>query len=173
MTSRNVFLIGMMASGKTTVGRHVGKALALPFVDADQVIEQRAGADIGWIFDIEGEEGFRKREEAALDELTQREGVVLATGGGAVLREVNRQRLRARGAVVYLNAPTARLAARVRKDRRRPLLKGGNPEATLRHLIAERGHLYRETAHIDIRVDSGSAKRVADEVVARLERLRR
>ena len=171
MPSRNVFLIGMMASGKTTVGRCLAKVLELPFVDADQVIEERAGADIGWIFDIEGEAGFRKREESALDELTRRDGLVLATGGGAILREINRERLRERGAVVYLNAPLARLVARVRQDQRRPLLAGEKPEAALRRILAERSELYRQTAHIDVCVAAGAPKVVAAEVVRRLAQL--
>lgn len=169
----NVFLIGMPASGKSTVGRRLAKALGLPFKDTDGEIEARAGADVAWIFDVEGEEGFRDREEAVLDELTQADGVVLATGGGAILREANRRRLRERGAVVYLNAPVERLLARVRHDGRRPLLKVGDREAAFRRLDAERAALYRETAHIDVCVAAGSARAVSEDVVARLRALGR
>ena len=165
----NVFLIGMMASGKTTVGRHLANVLDLDFVDADQVIEQRAGADIAWIFDLEGEAGFREREENVIDELTRRDGVVLATGGGVVLREVNRARLRERGVVVYLDTPLKRLVARARNDRHRPLLSEGDPEETLRRLLEERGGLYAETADLAVRVTGGSPRSIADLIATQLE----
>ncbi len=165
----NVFLIGMMASGKTTVGRHLANVLGLDFVDADQVIEQRAGADIAWIFDLEGEAGFREREENVIDELTRRDGVVLATGGGVVLREANRARLRERGVVVYLDTPLKRLVARARNDRHRPLLSEGDPEETLRRLLDERGGLYAETADLAVRVTGGSPRSIADLVATQLE----
>ncbi len=167
----NVFLIGMPASGKTTVGRRLAKALGLPFMDTDKVIEARAGAEVAWIFDVEGEDGFRDREEAVLDELTQTDGVVLATGGGAILRPKNRQCLRERGAVVYLNAPVERLLARVRHDTRRPLLKGPGREERFRRLNAERAELYRQTAHIDVSVAAGSARAISEDIVARLATL--
>ena len=143
--TQSVFLIGMMASGKTTIGRHLASVLRCRFVDADRVIEQRAGADISWIFDLEGEDGFRDREQAVIDELTGRDGIVLATGGGAVLREINRSRLRERGVVVYLDAPLERLVARTRNDRKRPPAqrgrRRGHPRAaTGRTGRAVRGH---------------------------------
>lgn len=164
----NVFLIGMMASGKTTIGRHLANVLGLDFVDADQVIEQRAGADIAWIFDLEGEAGFREREENVIDELTRRDGIVLATGGGAVLRETNRARLRQRGLVVYLDTPLKRLLARARNDRHRPLLSDGDPEQTMRRLLDERGGLYADTADVAVRVSSGSPRSIADQIAAQL-----
>ncbi len=167
--TQSVFLIGMMASGKTTIGRHLAAVLELPFVDADRVIEQRAGADIAWIFDLEGEDGFREREQAVLDELTLREGIVLATGGGAVLREVNRSRLRERGVVVYLDAPLERLVARTRSDRKRPLLGDGDAEQTLARLLAERGGLYADTAHVTAPVDDGSPRSLAERIAAQLK----
>ncbi len=164
----NVFLIGMPASGKTTVGRRVAKALGLPFRDTDREIEARAGADVAWIFDVEGEDGFRDREEAVLDELTQADGVVVATGGGAILRAANRRRLRERGMVVYLNAPVERLLARVRHDDRRPLLKGVDRAAVFQRLSAERVELYRQTAHIDVCVAASSARAISEDIVAQL-----
>ena len=165
----NVFLIGMLASGKTTIGRHLASVLGLDFVDADHVIEERAGADIAWIFDLEGEVGFREREENVIDELTLRDGVVLATGGGVVLREVNRARLRQRGVVVYLDTPLKRLLARARNDRHRPLLSEGDPEQTMRRLLTERGGLYADTAHLAVRVSGGSPRSIADLIAAQLE----
>src|SRR5262249_24487281 len=107
--NHNVFLVGLMAVGKSTVGRLLSEELSLPFFDTDRVVEERAGADIAWIFDVEGEAGFREREHLAIDELTRRDGVVLATGGGVVLREDNRRNLAARGLVVYLDSPIDKL----------------------------------------------------------------
>ena len=116
--NHNVFLIGLMAVGKTTVGRLLSDELGLPFFDTDRVVEEKAGADIAWIFDKEGEAGFRDRECQAVDELTQRDGVVLATGGGVVLREENRRNLATRGIVVFLDSPIERLVERTRRDKR-------------------------------------------------------
>ena len=169
MPHRNVFLIGMMASGKSTVGRHLANALKLDFVDSDSVIEKRAGADIPWIFDIEGEEKFRDREEAVIEELTRRRGVVLATGGGAVLREVNRRRLSERGTVVYLNAPFESLVARARTNTRRPLLAGEDAREKLAELMDQRGDLYARIADMEIHTDSRSPRLIAERIVAALE----
>ena len=167
--THNVFLIGMMASGKSTIGRHLATRLGLEFVDADTVIEQRAGADIAWIFDIEGEDGFRHREELVIEELTRRCGIVLATGGGVVLRAANRARLREGGTVVYLDAPLARLVARTRNDRNRPLLSGGDAEEILQRLLAERGGMYLETAHLTVPVGGGSPRSIAERIADELE----
>jgi len=169
MANRNVFLIGMMASGKTTVGRHLANSLKFDFVDSDSVIEKRAGADIPWIFDIEGEEKFRDREEAVIEELTQRRGVVVATGGGVVLRETNRRRLTERGIVVYLNAPLERLVARARSNTRRPLLAGMDARERLAELIDQRGDLYARTADIEIETDDRSPRVIAQRIVDALE----
>ena len=169
MPNRNVFLIGMMASGKSTVGRHLAKTLKLDFVDSDGVIEDRAGADIPWIFDIEGEEKFRDREEKVIEELTQRRGVVLATGGGVVLREANRRRLAERGTVVYLNAPLERLVARARGNTRRPLLAGTDARERLEELMGQRGDLYARTADIVVETDDRSPRTIAERIVAALE----
>ena len=149
----NIFLVGMMGAGKTTVGRTLARRLKLRFIDSDHEIEARCGVKIPVIFEIEGEAGFRSREAQALAELTVLEGIVLATGGGAVLREDNRRLLGARGIVIYLRATPEHLFERVRQDRNRPLLATGDPLARLRQLYRERDPLSREVA--DLVVDTG------------------
>ena len=139
--------------------------MGLAFVDADNVIEERAGADISWIFDVEGEDGFRKREEQVLDTLSQRTGIVLATGGGAVLREANRRHLHERGVVVYLRGTVDIIVARTRHDRRRPLLQGVDARERLADLLEQRTPLYEEVAHVVVDTDEGSAQRVAERVL--------
>ncbi|MCZ6710790.1 MAG: shikimate kinase AroK [Gammaproteobacteria bacterium] len=146
MSRKNVFLVGLMAVGKTTVGRLLAQALSAEFVDSDQVIEERAGANIAWIFDVEGEQGFRDREEQVIDELTQKQGIVLATGGGVALRACNRRILVARGVVVHLDSPLERLVERTQRDKKRPLLQQGDLRETLATLQADRGPLYEEIA---------------------------
>lgn len=148
-----LFLVGMPGAGKTTIGKALARALSREFIDVDHEIERRAGVQIPTIFDLEGEPGFRRREAALIDELTQRSGVVLATGGGAVLDPVNRERLHERGLVIYLRAQPADLYARTRHDRSRPLLRTDDPLATLERLHAQRGPLYEEVAHVT--VDTG------------------
>lgn len=150
MSTSNLFLVGLMGAGKTTVGKLLAKHLGKRFVDADHEIEQRTGVKIAVIFELEGEEGFRVREEAAIDELTERDGIVLATGGGAILREANRHALRSRGTVIYLRANADDLWRRTRNDKSRPLLQTENPRARLQELLAQRDPLYRETAHLII-----------------------
>jgi shikimate kinase len=166
--NHNVFLIGLMAVGKTTVGRLLAEELSLPFFDSDRVIEEKAGADIAWIFDVEGEAGFRDRESQAIDELTQRDGVVLATGGGVVLRDENRRHLAERGIVVFLDSSIDRLVERTRRDRRRPLLRRGDPRATLERLAKERAPLYDCIADYRFCAERHSAKSLAKEIAARL-----
>lgn len=150
----NIFLVGMMGAGKTSVGRVLAKRLNKIFYDSDHVIEERTGVKIPVIFEIEGEPGFRHREAAVLDELTALDEVVLATGGGAVLAQENRDRLRARGTVVYLRASVKDLLNRTRHDKNRPLLQTADPRARLDELYEMRDPLYREVAHITI--DTGS-----------------
>ena len=150
----NLFLVGLMGAGKTTIGRQLAKRLKLPFIDSDHEIESRTGANIPWIFDIEGEKGFRKRERDVIDELTQREGIVLATGGGAVLDKRNRAHLSERGVVIYLYTSIEQLVKRTAKDRNRPLLQTGNPRNRLEELLTERDPLYREIADIVIETDN-------------------
>ena len=150
----NIFLVGMMGAGKTSVGRVLAKRMSKIFYDSDHVIEERTGVKIPVIFEIEGEPGFRHREAAVLDELTALDEVVLATGGGAVLAQENRDRLHARGTVVYLRASVKDLLNRTRHDKNRPLLQTADPRARLEELYEMRDPLYREVAHITI--DTGS-----------------
>jgi shikimate kinase len=143
-----------MGAGKTTVGRLLARRLKLRFIDSDHAIEERCGVKIPVIFEIEGEAGFRARESQAVVELTALDGIVLATGGGAVLGASNRERLAARGTVVYLRAKPEDLYERVRHDRNRPLLATPDPLARMRELFAERDPLYLEVA--DVVVDTGA-----------------
>jgi shikimate kinase len=152
--SGNIFLVGMMGAGKTSVGRVLAKRLNKAFYDSDQVIEQRTGVKIPVIFEIEGEAGFRHRESIVLDELTALDEVVLATGGGAVLAQGNREKLHSRGTVVYLRASVKDLLNRTRHDKNRPLLQTADPRARLHELYELRDPLYREVAHVT--VDTGS-----------------
>lgn len=149
-----VFLVGMMGAGKTTIGRGLARALGREFRDLDHEIESRCGVRIAHIFDIEGEEGFRKRERLVLDECSALPGIVLATGGGAVLAPENRERLKNRGVVVYLRATPEELYRRVARDRNRPLLQTPDPQARIRELVAAREPFYDEVA--DIVFDTGS-----------------
>ncbi len=149
----NIFLVGMMGAGKTTVGRLLAARLSRSFVDADQELEARCGVKVPVIFEIEGEEGFRSREAAILDELTLRSGLVLATGGGAVLREDNRRHLAARGVVIYLRAQPRDLYIRTRHDKNRPLLATADPLGRLEEIFIQRDPLYGEVA--DLTVDTG------------------
>ena len=171
--NRSIFIVGMMGAGKSTVGRHLAELTGYDFVDADKVIEERAGADISWIFDVEGEEGFRNREEQVLDDLTQSRDIVLATGGGAVLRGDNRRRLRERGVVVYLSSPVDVIVARTRHDRRRPLLQGVDAAETLAKLNRERHALYQEAAHVEVATARSSPRTVAERVMEAVENLGR
>ncbi len=149
-----IFLVGMMGAGKTTIGRGLARELNREFLDLDHEIEGRCGVRVAHIFDIEGEEGFRRREQAALEECSSRTDVVLATGGGAVLAPDNRERLKARGIVVYLRATPEELYRRVARDRNRPLLQTEDPQGRIRELVALREPLYEEVA--DIVFDTGS-----------------
>ena len=150
----SIFLVGMMGAGKTSVGRVLAKRLRKTFYDSDHVIEDRTGVKIPVIFEIEGEAGFRVRESAVVDELTALSDIVLATGGGAILSEKNRDRLRTRGMVVYLRASVRDLLNRTRHDKNRPLLQAAEPRARLTELYEKRDPLYRQVAHLT--VDTGS-----------------
>lgn len=163
-----VFLVGPMGAGKTTIGKYLAQHLKLRFVDTDTEIEARTGADIPWIFDVEGEEGFRVREQQVVEEMTLWDGVVLATGGGVILRPENRRALAGRGYVVYLYATVDEQVRRTRRDRRRPLLQNGDPEQILRDLMAERDPLYREIADHIIETDTCSPRTVAQRLVREL-----
>jgi shikimate kinase len=164
-----VFLVGPMGAGKTTIGKYLAQHLKLRFADTDTEIEERTGADIPWIFDVEGESGFRDREQQVVEEMTLWDGVVLATGGGVVLRPENRRALAGRGFVVYLYATVDEQVRRTRRDKRRPLLQSGDQEQTLRTLMAERDPLYREIADHIIETDTCSPKTVAQRLVRELQ----
>ncbi|NBU25071.1 MAG: shikimate kinase AroK [Gammaproteobacteria bacterium] len=164
--SRNIFLVGPMGSGKTAVGKRLARLLGMPFVDSDAEIERRTGVDIPLIFDKEGEAGFRARERDAIAELTAREGIVLSTGGGAVLLPENRGVLRERGTAVYLETSVAQQAARVRRDAHRPLVAGvADPAARLAELMAHRAPLYAEVAAVTVRTDRSQVAEVVRRVV--------
>lgn len=167
----SIFLIGPMGSGKTAVGRRLAHDLGRPFIDSDAVIEERTGVDIAFIFEKEGEAGFRRREADVIDELTQRSGIVLATGGGSILVDDTRRRLGERGAVVYLAATIDQQQARTRHGKERPLLNTGDRRQILVDLFAVRDPLYREIANVCVETDNRTVASVAKEVRRRLERL--
>ncbi|MEC7360067.1 MAG: shikimate kinase AroK, partial [Pseudomonadota bacterium] len=154
---RNIFLVGPMGAGKSTIGRHLADELHLDFFDSDQEIERRTGADIAWIFDLEGEDGFRKREENVINDLTDKQGIVLATGGGSIVTKAVRNRLSARGIVVYLQTTIDKQVARTQRDKRRPLLQNEDPEQVLRDLAEMRNPLYEEVADYIVDTDDQSA----------------
>jgi len=161
---KNIFLIGPMGAGKSAVGRHLARSLQMDFVDSDDEVEARTGVDIAFIFEKEGEEGFRKREAAVIDELSQREGVVLATGGGAIVNDQSRQHLGARGFVVYLRTSIDQQMERTRRGRERPMLAGGDHEKVLRELLEVREPLYREIADLTVETDRRRVRAVVEEI---------
>lgn len=168
-SGQNIFLVGPMGVGKTTIGRQLANLFGYEFADSDRVIEQRTGASIPWIFDMEGEEGFRRREQAVIDELTALTGVVLATGGGAVIRAENRDCLKQRGIVVYLKAELDELLARTRNDKNRPLLQTENPRARLQALMEQREPWYLEVADIVFDTEQQNIKSAAKTLQRQLQ----
>jgi len=164
----NIFLVGPMGSGKTAVGRRLADRLGLEFVDSDTEIESRTGVDIPYIFEREGEAGFRARERDVLDALTGREGVLVATGGGAILDAETRERLRSRGCVVYLRTSVGQQLARTRRGDQRPLLRNPDPRGTLERLMQQRAPLYEQTADLIVDTDGRRVGAVAEEIAARL-----
>ena len=164
-----IILVGPMGAGKSTIGRQLSNSLKKDFKDSDHEIVARTGASIPLIFEIEGEEGFRKREAAMIDELTQLNDTVLATGGGAVLREENRKCLKERGAVIYLYASVEQLFERTSRDRNRPLLQTENPKQKLQELMDQRDPLYREVADMVVHTDDRSIRSVVKEILVRLK----
>lgn len=167
----NIFLIGPMGAGKSTIGRHLAELLNKDFRDSDSEIEKRTGAGIPLIFEIEGETGFRARESSILDDLTRLSNTVLATGGGAVLSEDNRKILRERGVVVYLHAPLETLLQRTRRDRHRPLLQTADRRRTLEDILKAREPVYRQAADMVIETSHRSPVSVAREIARKLESL--
>lgn len=164
-----IILVGLPGSGKSTVGRQLARRLELPFFDSDQLIEHELGCSIRDFFEREGEDRFRDIEEGTLDALTQREAGVLSTGGGAVLRPANRQRLHGRGHVVYLRSSPEEVFRRVRHDGSRPLLQVSDPMARLRELYAQRDPLYRETAHFVVETGRPTVPTLVNMVLMQLE----
>lgn len=165
----NIYLIGPMGAGKTTIGRQLARRLKMEFFDSDRVIEERTGADIPLIFEKEGEAGFRKRESAIIEELTGMNNIILATGGGAVLDKTNRDNLVNRGTVFYLNSNLESLLERTYKDKNRPLLHADeSPEVILTRLMKQRDPLYRETADHIIDTSSNSIRGIIQAIIERL-----
>ena len=159
-----------MGVGKTTIGKVLAKDLDLKFLDSDQEIERRAGTNIAWIFDVEGEEGFRIRESAIIDELTRMSGVLIATGGGSILSPVNRRRLISRGIVVFLDTSLELQIKRTGKDKKRPLLQQKkNQREVLRELKSVRHPLYMEVADMSVFVGDESSRRVVNSIVRKLK----
>ena len=165
---QNLFLVGPMGAGKSAVGRQLARLLHLDFVDSDEEIEARTGVDIPFIFEKEGEAGFRKREARVIDDLSRRDGVVLATGGGAIMDPQNRNHLGARGFVIYLHTSVDQQLSRTRRGRERPLLADDDPRAVLESLMASREPLYREIADLTVDTDGRKVRAVANEILDRL-----
>ncbi|WP_075321746.1 shikimate kinase AroK [Histophilus somni] len=170
---RNIFLVGPMGAGKSTIGRQLAQILGMEFIDTDAEIEQRAGADISWIFDVEGEEGFRKREERIINELTQKQGIVLSTGGGAIVSKDNRNYLSARGTVIYLETTVEKQFQRTQRDKKRPLLQNvEDPRQVLEDLAKVRNPLYEEVADIILPTDEQSAKLMANQIIDLIDNIK-
>ena len=169
MIKTNIFLVGPMGAGKSTIGKRLAKTLNKTFLDSDHVIEQRTGVNIPTIFDIEGEAGFRKRESEIIDELTDKKDIVLATGGGAILNDENRQHLMSRGVVIYLRTSVSQQVDRTKHDRNRPLLSTDDPEKKLTELMHIRAPIYEEVADIIVDTDSKHTNQVVRNIQKRLQ----
>ena len=167
--SGSFFLVGPMGAGKSTIGRQLARCLKLKFVDSDREIELRTGVDIPLIFELEGESGFRKRERKVIDELTTKSGIMLATGGGAVMDKLNRQHLAARGRVIYLHTSVEQQLQRTAHDRNRPLLQTANPKQNLQKIAEVRDPLYREIADWVIETDGCRVRDVVQQIIHKIE----
>ena len=165
--SKPIIFVGPMGAGKTTIGRQLAKSLGRKFYDSDKEIEKRTGASIPLIFELEKEEGFRKRESAMIKELAGKNDIVIATGGGAVLNKQNREILNTQGFVIYLCAPVEQLIRRTARDKNRPLLQTDNPEQTIKDLLKVRDPLYREVASLVLETEGCSVS----QVVSKLKKL--
>ncbi len=163
--SENIYLVGLMGAGKTTIGRQLARTLKLPFYDSDKAIEERTGVDIPTIFEFEGEEGFRDREQKMIQQLTQMKGIVLATGGGAILREDNRKVLKENGFIVYLQCSVERILERTRRDTQRPLLQTENPKERIEQLFLQREPLYLSCADFKINTGIMPSKDVVEHIL--------
>ena len=161
----NIFIVGPMGSGKSTVGKIISNELFLNFFDTDEEIESRTGASIDWIFDLEGENGFRKRESDILQEMVQKNSIVLSTGGGIILSDENRELLSSRGTVFYLSTPISVQIERTSKDKDRPLLKNGDPGEILTKLHEERKDLYESVSDYYVQTENKSSQEVASEII--------
>jgi shikimate kinase len=168
LSKRNIFLIGPMGSGKSAVGRHLARLFRLSFHDSDADIEAKTGVDVAFIFEKEGEAGFRLRERESIDRLTRLEGVVIATGGGAVIHPDNRRALADRGVVVYLETSVEQQLERTRHGKHRPLLNDTDPKLKLSELMRERALLYREIADLTVSTDGRRVQLVAEEIYREL-----
>ena len=165
LITMNIFIVGPMGSGKSTVGKIISDELFLNFFDTDDEIEAKTGASIDWIFDLEGENGFRKRESEMLDELVKKNSIVLSTGGGIILSKSNRELLSSRGTVFYLSTPISVQSDRTSKDKDRPLLKNGDPEKILTKLHEERKDLYETVSDHIIETENKTSQEVASEII--------
>jgi len=170
LAKRNIFLIGPMGSGKSAVGRHLARLFRLSFHDSDADIEAKTGVDVAFIFEKEGEAGFRLRERESIDRLTRLEGVVIATGGGAVIHPENRRALAERGVVVYLETSVDQQLERTRHGKHRPLLNDTDPKMKLGELMRQRALLYREIADLTVSTDGRRVQLVAEEIYRELNR---
>jgi shikimate kinase len=172
LNAGNIILVGPMGSGKSAVGRLLAQRLGLTLIDSDAEIEARTGVDVSYIFEREGEAGFRVREAEVIDEITQREGLLVATGGGAVLDPHTRERLRERGCVVYLRTSVDQQLARTRRNSLRPLLMNPDPRGTLERLMQQRAALYEEVADVTVDTDGRKVSSVVGEILRQLESAR-
>ena len=168
MRHRNIILIGPMGSGKSTIGNIIAKRLHREFRDSDHFIENRTGVDIARIFDIEGEQGFRDRESNALSELLSENNRVIATGGGSVLRSENRQLLKQKGYIVFLDTTVNQQMQRLRRDKNRPLLQTENPRERLESMFAERRPIYLDLADLAVKTGKRMARRLASDIINQL-----
>jgi shikimate kinase len=166
---RNIYLIGPTGSGKTAVGRQLARATGLKFLDSDQEIEKRTGVEVGYIFEKEGEQGFRARESEMIRELTRLDGVIVATGGGAILARRNRDRLAENGIVVYLNTGIGEQLKRTGRSRKRPLLNSSNPREILENMARVRRPLYESIADLELDTSHQRVRTVAEQLKTMLE----
>lgn len=167
----NIILVGLMGAGKSTVGRLIGRKLKMDFFDSDLLIVERTGVDIPTIFEIEGEAGFREREEAMIKELSEMDNVVIATGGGSLIRQSNREHLKKSGKVVYLRTSAEQLFSRIRHDKNRPLMQTDNPLKTLKDLLQAREKDYMETADLIVNTGRQRINITAQQIIAGLEQM--